>query len=51
MEALIASPGTPLVTVLTDIVDYPPHFWIKGQDRYVICGSAKAVEQAPIGLG
>src|SRR5262249_25852807 len=37
-------PGTPLVTVLTDIADYPPHFWIEAQDQYVICGSEKAVE-------
>ena len=32
-------PGTPLVTILTDIADYPPHFWIERQDQYVICGS------------
>jgi 1,2-diacylglycerol 3-beta-galactosyltransferase len=46
-----ALPGTPLVTVLTDIADYPPHFWIEPfagglQEQYFICGSAKAVEQA-----
>lgn len=41
-----ASPATPFVTVLTDIADYPPHFWIERQDQYLICGSAKAVEQA-----
>jgi 1,2-diacylglycerol 3-beta-galactosyltransferase len=39
-------PGTPLVTVLTDLADYPPHFWIEGQDQYFICGSDRAVEQA-----
>jgi 1,2-diacylglycerol 3-beta-galactosyltransferase len=39
-------PGIPMATVLTDIADYPPHFWIERQDQYVICGSAKAVEQA-----
>ena len=39
-------PGTPYVTVLTDIADYPPHFWIERMDQDVICGSAKAVEQA-----
>jgi 1,2-diacylglycerol 3-beta-galactosyltransferase len=39
-------PGTPMATVLTDIADYPPHFWIERQNQYVICGSAKAVEQA-----
>src|SRR6266702_6339191 len=41
-----AWPGTPLVTILTDIADYPPHFWIERQDQYVICGSNRAAEQA-----
>lgn len=41
-----ACPGTPFVTVLTDIADYPPHFWIERQDQYVICGSNRAAEQA-----
>jgi hypothetical protein len=39
-------PATPLVTILTDLADYPPHFWIEQQDQYLICGTAKAVEQA-----
>ena len=38
--------GTPFVTILTDIADYPPHFWIERQDQYLICGSDRAVEQA-----
>ncbi len=41
-----ALPGVPLVTILTDIADYLPHFWIERQDQYFICGSDKAVEQA-----
>jgi UDP-N-acetylglucosamine:LPS N-acetylglucosamine transferase len=41
-----ALPGVPLVTILTDIADYPPHFWIERQAQHFICGSAKAVEQA-----
>jgi 1,2-diacylglycerol 3-beta-galactosyltransferase len=41
-----ALPGVPLVTILTDIADYPPHFWIERQEQYFICGSDKAVEQA-----
>jgi 1,2-diacylglycerol 3-beta-galactosyltransferase len=41
-----ALPGTPLVTILTDIADYPPHFWIERQKQYLICGSGRAVEQA-----
>ncbi|PWT97603.1 MAG: galactosyldiacylglycerol synthase [Terriglobia bacterium] len=41
-----AWPGTPFVTVLTDIADYPPHFWIERQDQYFICGSERAAAQA-----
>jgi 1,2-diacylglycerol 3-beta-galactosyltransferase len=41
-----ALPGVPLVSILTDIADFPPHFWIERQEQYFICGSAKAVEQA-----
>jgi UDP-N-acetylglucosamine:LPS N-acetylglucosamine transferase len=39
-------PGTPLVTILTDIADYPPHFWIERQEQYLICGSKRAAAQA-----
>ncbi|HXA49018.1 MAG TPA: glycosyltransferase [Candidatus Acidoferrum sp.] len=39
-------PGTPYVTLLTDVADYPPHFWIEPMDQWVICGSPRAVEQA-----
>ena len=39
-------PGTPFVTLLTDIADYPPHFWIERQDQFVICGSDRAAAQA-----
>jgi len=41
-----AYPGRPFVTILTDIADYPPHFWIERQQQYFICGSERAVEQA-----
>ena len=41
-----ALPGIPFVTVLTDIADYPPHFWIEDQDQFFICGSERAVAQA-----
>ena len=40
-----ALPGVPLVTILTDIADYPPHFWIEKQKQHFICGSDKAMEQ------
>ena len=39
-------PATPLVTILTDLADYPPHFWIERQNQYLICGTEKAVQQA-----
>ena len=41
-----AYPTRPFVTVLTDIADYPPHFWIERQSQYFICGSDRAVAQA-----
>jgi len=41
-----ASPGVPFVTVLTDIADYPPHFWIERQPQFLVCGSDFAIEQA-----
>jgi hypothetical protein len=35
------------VTILTDFADSPPHFWIEPhQAQHLICGTAKAVEQA-----
>jgi hypothetical protein len=34
------------VTILTDLADYPPHFWIERQDQYFICGTDQAVQQA-----
>jgi UDP-N-acetylglucosamine:LPS N-acetylglucosamine transferase len=47
-QALAAvSPKTKMVSGLTDLADYPPHFWIeKGQNQFFICGTAKAEEQA-----
>jgi len=41
-----ALPDVPYMTILTDFADYPPHFWIEKQQQYLICGTAKAVEQA-----
>jgi len=37
---------TPLVTILTDLADYPPHFWMEKQDQFLICGTERAVTQA-----
>jgi Glycosyltransferase family 28 C-terminal domain len=41
-----ALPGAPYVTIITDLADYPPHFWIERQKQYLICGTDRAVEQA-----
>ncbi|HEY7826345.1 MAG TPA: glycosyltransferase [Candidatus Acidoferrales bacterium] len=41
-----AYPGRPFVTILTDIADYPPHFWMELAPQYFICGSDRAVVQA-----
>ena len=41
-----AFPGRPFVTVLTDLADYPKHFWIESQPQYLVCGTEHAVEQA-----
>jgi 1,2-diacylglycerol 3-beta-galactosyltransferase len=39
-------PSTAFVTLITDIADYPPHFWIERESQYLICGSEKAQQQA-----
>jgi 1,2-diacylglycerol 3-beta-galactosyltransferase len=47
-ESLAMSlPGVPYATVLTDLADIPPHFWIEpDQQQHFICGTARAVGQA-----
>ena len=47
-ESLAASlPGVPYVTVLTDLADYPPHFWMEPDlPIHLVCGSGRAVAQA-----
>jgi UDP-N-acetylglucosamine:LPS N-acetylglucosamine transferase len=40
-------PDRPFVTIITDLADFPPHFWIEPmKEQYVICGTKRAVEQA-----
>jgi hypothetical protein len=40
-------PGRPFVTLITDLADYPPRFWIEPlKEQYVIAGTARAVRQA-----
>jgi UDP-N-acetylglucosamine:LPS N-acetylglucosamine transferase len=46
-SATTTLPGVPYVTVMTDMADLPPHFWIEpGQAQHLVCGSARALEQA-----
>src|SRR5271155_2016889 len=41
------SPGRPFVTLITDLADFPPRFWIEPiKEQYVIAGTERAVEQA-----
>lgn len=48
--AKIVMPGVPMVTILTDFADFPPHFWIESQPQYFICGTERAYRQA-LGMG
>lgn len=38
-------PKIPFVTILTDMADYPPSFWIERQKQIFICGTDRAVAQ------
>jgi 1,2-diacylglycerol 3-beta-galactosyltransferase len=37
---------TPFVTLITDLADYPPHFWIEKESEYVIVGTDRGRDQA-----
>jgi hypothetical protein len=40
-------PARPFVTLVTDLADFPPHFWIEPlTEQYVIVGTERAAEQA-----
>jgi len=40
-------PGRPFVTLITDLADFPPRFWIEPlQQQHVVAGTEKAAEQA-----
>lgn len=40
-------PGRPFVTLITDLADFPPRFWIEPvPEQSVICGTPRAVQQA-----
>jgi UDP-N-acetylglucosamine:LPS N-acetylglucosamine transferase len=39
--------GRPFVTIITDLADFPPRFWIEPlKEQYIIAGTEKAAEQA-----
>ena len=42
-----ALPGVPFLTVMTDLADYSPDFWIvPDQPQWLVCGTDRAREQA-----
>ncbi len=48
-ESLAASlPGVPFVTVMTDLADHPPAFWIEPElpQQHIVCGTHRAWQQA-----
>ena len=38
--------AAPFVTLITDLADYPPHFWIERESEFIIVGTDRAREQA-----
>lgn len=42
----MAFPGRPFVTILTDLANYPPNFWMERREQDFICGSDLAERQA-----
>lgn len=43
----IEQPNTPFVTVMTDLADYPPNFWVvPGYTQHLVCGTSRARDQA-----
>ena len=36
----------PFVTLITDLADYPPHFWMERESEYIIAGTERARAQA-----
>ena len=44
---MLANHQVPYATILTDLADFPPHFWIEpGQAQHFICGTRRAGAQA-----
>jgi 1,2-diacylglycerol 3-beta-galactosyltransferase len=42
----IPSRRTPFVTLITDLADFPPRFWIERESEYIIAGTERARQQA-----
>ena len=45
-ESLQGTEKTPFVTLLTDLADYPPRFWIEPESEYIIVATSRAKQQA-----
>jgi hypothetical protein len=41
-----AAPATAFATLLTDLADCPPHFWMEQESEFLICGTERAEQQA-----
>ncbi len=48
LRPVTRTPGTrtPFVTLITDLADYPPNFWIERESEYIIAGTERARQQA-----
>jgi len=45
--AMLADSRVPYVTILTDLADFPPHFWFEAdQAQHFVCGTPRAAAQA-----
>jgi hypothetical protein len=45
-ESLVGPNRPTFVTLITDLADYPPRFWIERESEYVIAGTERARQQA-----
>jgi glycosyl transferase family 28 len=41
-----AASNTAFATLLTDLADCPPHFWMEEESEFLICGTERAEQQA-----
>jgi len=45
-ESLQGPERTPFVTLLTDLADYPPRFWVEPESEYLVVATERARQQA-----